>query len=44
MENKTTSFEEYLQRYADMYCNGDTEEARKHEIVRAVEKSYKEGK
>ena len=28
--------EEYIQRYADMYCNGDIEEAKKHAIVREV--------
>lgn len=35
-------FEEYLQRYADTYCDGDAEEARKHATVREVEKCYKE--
>ena len=34
-------FEAYLKKYADTYCNGDTEEARKHAIVKEVEKSYK---
>ena len=29
---------EYIQRYADMYCNGNTEEAKKHAIVREVVK------
>lgn len=28
--------EEYLERYAKTYCNGDIEEAKKHEIVREV--------
>ena len=27
---------EYIQRYANMYCNGNTEEAKKHAIVREV--------
>lgn len=26
-------FEEYLQRYADTYCDGDAEKARKHATV-----------
>ena len=34
--NRTT--EEYIRRYAEMYCNGDIEEAKKHAIVREVVK------
>lgn len=30
--------EEYIERYAKAYCNGDIEEAKKHEIVREVTK------
>ena len=30
--------QEYLERYAKMYCNGDKEEAMKHEIVKEVMK------
>jgi len=29
---------DYTKRYADTYCNGDTEEAGKHAIVREVAK------
>jgi hypothetical protein len=35
---------EYIQRYADMYCNGNTEEAMKHEIVKEVMKGLKDDK
>ena len=34
--NRTT--EEYIERYAKTYCNGDIEEAKKHAIVREVVK------
>ena len=30
--------EEYIERYAKMYCNGDIEEAKKHAIVCEVVK------
>lgn len=36
-DNNRTSGE-YIQRYANMYCNGNTEEAKKHAIVREVVK------
>ena len=36
MSDPTRTTEEYIQRYADDYCNGDVEEAKKHAIVQAV--------
>ena len=36
MSDAVRTTEEYIQRYADMYCNGDVEEAKKHAIVKAV--------
>lgn len=38
MSEQSRTPEEYIQRYADDYCNGDTEEAKKHAIVREVMK------
>lgn len=38
--NKTK--EEYIAEYANHYCNGDTEEAKKHEIVKEVCEELKE--
>lgn len=35
-------FEEYLERYAKAYCNGDKEEAKTHYIVKMVKKYYEE--
>lgn len=42
MSDPNRSVEEYLERYAEMYCSGDVEEAKKHAIVREVMKT-KEG-
>lgn len=36
MSDTNRTPEEYIQRYAKMYCNGDIEEAKKHEIVKEV--------
>jgi hypothetical protein len=36
--------EEYLQRYAKTYCNGDIEKAKEHEIVKEVLKGLKDEK
>lgn len=38
MSDYNRTKQEYLERYAKMYCNGDTEEAIKHEIVKEVMK------
>lgn len=40
--NVNKGFEEYLIRYADAYCNGDVEEAKKHAIVKSVKEHYDE--
>jgi hypothetical protein len=36
MSDAVRTKQEYLERYAKTYCNGDTEEAMKHEIVKEV--------
>lgn len=36
MSDRNRTTEEYIQRYADMYCNGNTEEAVEHAIVKEV--------
>ena len=36
--------EEYLQRYARDYCNGDIEKAKEHEIVKEVLKGLEDEK
>ena len=36
MSEQNRSKEEYIQRYADNYCDGDVERAKKHAIVREV--------
>lgn len=36
MSDTSRTKQEYLERYAKTYCNGDIEEAMKHEIVREV--------
>lgn len=36
MSDPTRTVEEYIQRYADDYCNGDVETAKSHAIVQAV--------
>ena len=41
MENNK-KFQEYLKRYADAYCNGNIEEAKKHAIVKSVKEHYDE--
>ena len=38
MSDRSRTKQEYLERYAKTYCNGDTEEAKKHEIVKEVMK------
>ena len=32
----------YVKRYANIYCNGNIEEAKKHAIVRSVKQYYEE--
>lgn len=39
MSNCNRTPEEYIQRYARDYCNGDTEAAKSHAIVREAEKT-----
>lgn len=36
MSDTQRSIDEYLERYAKVYCNGDVEKAKKHAIVREV--------
>ena len=36
MSDLNRTIDEYLERYAEMYCSGDVEEAKKHAIVREV--------
>ena len=36
MSDPTRTLEEYIQRYANDYCNGDVEVAKSHAIVKAV--------
>lgn len=36
MSDTNRTVEEYIQRYAKDYCNGDTEAAKKHAIVKEV--------
>lgn len=36
MSDPTRSIEEYINRYARDYCNGDIEAAKQHAIVKAV--------
>ena len=36
MSDTNRNIDEYIQRYADDYCNGDVEEAKTHAIVQAV--------
>lgn len=43
MSDTNRTPEEYIQRYAKTYCNGDIEEALKHEIVREVLKEKMKG-
>lgn len=38
MSDRSRTKQEYIERYAKMYCNGDIEEAMKHEIVKEVMK------
>lgn len=38
MSDPTRTPEEYIQHYADDYCNGDTETAKEHAIVKEVVK------
>lgn len=38
MSENNISTEEYTRRYADIYCGGNVEEAKKHAIVREVAK------
>ena len=40
--SRNKDFEAYVKRYADNYCNGNIEEAKKHAIVRSVQKYYEE--
>lgn len=35
---------EYIQRYAEQYCNGDVEEAKEHAIVKEACKTLKDDK
>lgn len=43
MSDPTRTTEEYIQRYANDYCNGDVEEAKKHAIVQAVIQEKEKG-
>lgn len=36
MSDTVRTVEEYISRYANDYCNGDIEAAKKHAIVKAV--------
>ena len=36
MSDAYRTIDEYVTRYANTYCNGDTEEAKRHAIVKAV--------
>lgn len=38
MSDPSRTKQEYLERYAEMYCSGNVEEAEKHAIVREVMK------
>ena len=40
--SRNIAFDEYVRRYANTYCNGNIEEAKKHAIVRSVQKYYEE--
>ena len=42
MSEKKRTKEEYTERYADTYCNGDQEEAAGHAIVKEVCKTLNE--
>ena len=41
MSDRSRTKQEYLERYAKMYCDGDVEEAKEHEIVKEVMKGLK---
>ena len=36
MSDQTRTVEEYIQRYANDYCDGDVEAAKSHAMVQAV--------
>ena len=36
MSDAVRTVDEYIRRYADDYCGGDIEEAKKHAIVKSV--------
>ena len=40
--SRNEAFEKYVKRYANIYCNGNIEEAKKHAIVRSVKQYYEE--
>lgn len=40
--SKNKAFEEYVKRYADNYCKGNIEEAKKHALVKSVKEHYDE--
>lgn len=40
--NRNKDFENYVKRYADNYCKGNIEEAKKHAIVKSVKEHYDE--
>jgi hypothetical protein len=42
MSERNRTPEEYLQRYARDYCNGDIEKAKEHEIVKEVLKGLED--
>lgn len=42
MSDTSRTKQEYLERYAKTYCNGDVEEAKEHEIVKEVMKGLKD--
>lgn len=41
MSDRNRTPEEYIQRYANDYCNGDIEAAKEHAIVKEVIKEKK---
>ena len=43
MSDPTRTPEEYLERYARSYCNGDIEAAKEHVIVKAVIEEKEKG-
>lgn len=40
--SRNKAFEDYVKRYANTYCKGNVEEAKKHAIVKSVKEYYEE--